>query len=325
MSNDFSWLAINALKSNLSGLPSFCRLVMYELFPFCDYAAGKISIGTLDDLARTDFYVDSLRGREKEYIAGDAIRNAFRSIKKCKPDYFIFSTVNQRIVIEMPFIRELYESFHKAIPKLTLVLSTDVASATTQSQTDDQGDFEPLLAGEFDSNLAAASSTDGINAHVKNQNPTNNKQTNSGSDSFAELKQPIRRDFHPNAETIELALSHGYVNVTNPTEIKRFITYNLASLTRWADYNPVFLNWLERAHDNQKRAEPISTTHTARKNTDEQRTPNQVTGRRKPTIADAIADNLSIIEAIKRQEEQHRQQANDFINGEYCESLAVPY
>ena len=321
---DLSVLAFGAYKKNLSGLPSFCRLVMLELFEYCDHAAGTISINSLDKLARDSFYVDPLRGRVQENITGDTIRNAFRSIKKAKSDYFQFSTINQQTVINMPFMRELSQSISNEAREVDAILAMDVATHKTLDQTDESACFEPLLAEELHTILAAASSSASINAHVKEKPLTNNKQTNPEGISFAELKQPIRRDFYPNAETIELALSHGYVNVTNPIEIKRFITYNLASSTRWADYNAVFICWLERAHENQKSTEPLPTTQQPRKNADE-RTPYKVSGIRKPTVADSIADNLRIIESIKRQEQQHQQQAYDFINGECCETVAVPY
>ena len=79
---DLSVLAFGAYKKNLSGLPSFCRLVMLELFEYCDHAAGTISINSLDKLARDSFYVDPLRGRVQENITGDTIRNAFRKNRR---------------------------------------------------------------------------------------------------------------------------------------------------------------------------------------------------------------------------------------------------
>ena len=138
---DFSQHAFSAYKENLAGLPSFCRLVMLEVFEYCEYQSGIISICSLEKLASDNFRVDPLRGRQKEIITSDTIRNAFRTIKKAKPDHFKFSTVNQRIVIEMPFIRELYAFFHSETPKLAAVLATDVAAVQTQSQIDEQSDL----------------------------------------------------------------------------------------------------------------------------------------------------------------------------------------
>ena len=316
---DLPALVFSTYKKKLAGLPSFCRLVLLEAFEYCDHAAGTIMINSLDKFAREHFRVDPARGRQPEDITGDSIRNAFRTIKKFKSDYFQFSTVNQQIVIDMPFLRELHQSIFNEKSEAPAILATDLAADTTLSQYGDPSVFDSIDAVD----LAAASMHYSINAHVKEKILTNKHPTHPEGVSFAELKQPIRRDFYPNAETIELALSHGYVNVTNPIEIKRFITYNLASSTRWADYNPVFICWLERAHENQKSTEPLSTTQPPRKNADE-RTPYQVSGIRKPTVADSIADNLRIIESIQRQEQQHQQQADDFINGECCETVAVP-
>ena len=328
VSPDFSQKAILVYKKNLSGLSGFCRLVMYELFEYIDLKSGTIAINSLDILARTDFNVDSLRGRKKEDVTGDAIRNAFRSIKKAKQEHFIFKNVNQRIVIEMPFIRELYQSFYdqpsEAAVDLAVDLAADVATAKTHAQTSEKACFEPLLSEDVAGVLAAASLNPAINAHVKNKTLTNKQTNKMGCDSFADLKQPIRRDFYPNQETIELALSQGYVNVTNDIEIKRFITYNLASSTRWADYNPVFLNWLERANNNQRNAavttKSISRPHHLRKN-HEQRMPINSTNNKNPSVADSLAQNRRII----AEENSRKCATNDFIEGEYCKPLALPY
>ena len=90
MSKDFPMLAFGAYKNKLAGLPSFCRLVMFEVFEYCDYKTGVISIGTLDEVAHNDFYVTPSPGRKNEAINGDTIRNAFRTIKKSKPEHFKF-------------------------------------------------------------------------------------------------------------------------------------------------------------------------------------------------------------------------------------------
>jgi hypothetical protein len=101
--------ALGAIKAHLTGLPSFCRLVIFELLSYCDYETGVISITTLDEVAHKDFYVSPSPGRKKEAITSDTLRNAFRTIKKFKPEDFLFRTQNQRIIIEMPFLRDLYQ------------------------------------------------------------------------------------------------------------------------------------------------------------------------------------------------------------------------
>ena len=129
--------ALGAYKANLAGLPSFCRLTMYSLMEYCDYSSGVITIGSLDDLARQDFYVAPSPGRKKEPINGDTLRNAFRTIKKAKPNHFIFTTKNQRIVIEMPFLRELYEEFHNKSEEMESQSARNVAECENFNVTEE--------------------------------------------------------------------------------------------------------------------------------------------------------------------------------------------
>ena len=319
MKPNFYPLALYAIKSTLSGLPSFCRLTMYELLEYCDYAKGTISISTLDAVARNDFHVDSAPGRKREEITADTLRNALRTIKKFKSEHFIFKTINQRIIIEMPFIRELYEQCHAENQEVAAVNAVDLNTDKTHTSIDENAYFVRRFSGDDAVDVAAASSPNAINvcayahAKIKPNNYKTNKQTNSDNDSFESSKQTIRSDFYPTQDTIEQALSKGFSKVTSDIEIKRFILYNQANATLWADYNPVFLAWLERDHN------PNEEPAILRKKTHEQRTPHQVTAIN-PTIAEAIRRNKQIIADEERKHAPH-----DFIEGEYFESVAIPY
>lgn len=255
---DFTTEAMNAIKSKLAGLPSFCRLTIYELLSYCDYESGIISISTLDEVARNDFQVVVSPGRKKEEINGDTLRNAFRTIKKAKPDQFIFSMVNQRIVIEMPFIRELYESFYGKSQEVAADVDVYAARPTTLSSIDEGACFEHELIGEDVTDVAAASfgSIKDIN------NKTNkNKLTNFGNHFFTALpntKQPINPNFYPDAETIAKALSLGFERVNDADEIAAFIEHNQSRNTQWANFNPVYLQWLSRGAEYKKRQQQLT-------------------------------------------------------------------
>lgn len=73
-----------------------------------------------------------------------------------------------------------------------------------------------------------------------------NKQTQTAGKDFTFDKKQIGDDFYPNAKTIELALSMGLTKVKDFTEIQAFIKHNKKLNTQWADFNPVFITWLER-------------------------------------------------------------------------------
>lgn len=259
--NDIQKQVFITFKSNLAGLPSFSRLVMYEIFEYIDYASGTISIKSLDVLARANFQVDSLRGRQKETINGDTIRNAFRTIKKAKPDHFKFTTANQRIVIEMPFLRELYQSIYKEKEDAASVLASDVAAVKTLTESSELINVDPLLAEDVAGVLAAASFNDAINTHAKNKQTKTNKNTQT--DGVVELfsqteKLLIADDFYPSDAIINHALSKGLTKVIDASEIKKFILYNQAISSVRVDHNPLFLRWLERDAEHTEKRKKIT-------------------------------------------------------------------
>jgi len=71
-------------------------------------------------------------------------------------------------------------------------------------------------------------------------------------------KNPIHPNFYPNPSTIILAQNLGLPKVTDDVEINKFIAYNQAIGSLWADYNPIFIKWLEqdKQKENAKQQEP---------------------------------------------------------------------
>lgn len=321
---DFDKEVLIEFKNRLAGLPSMCRLVIYELIPYCNFKTGTICLESLDDLAKKDFFVENAPGRKKELINNDILRNAFRTIKRAKPDQFIFSTANQRIVIELPFLRELYLKYFDRSEEVAREIATDNSISTTQAEQGESGDFDIEIYVEVAEDLAAATSQ---KEHVKNnnllnKNKTNNKHTNSEVGSFADRRQPIERDFYPNQETIDLALSMGLEKVKDEGELRKFIHYNQANATRWVDYNPVFINWLEREKtQSTQQMEQKNKQRSLRKNSNECPTYQIHTHRatRNPTVAEAIRRNKEIIK------QDPRQPTYDFIDAEYSEFMGVTY
>jgi hypothetical protein len=170
---DLPTLAFSIYKTNLIGLPSFVRLVMLEIYEYFDYKTGTITITSLDKLARDHFQVDSERGRQKENINGDTLRNAFRTIKKFKSDYFQFTKVNQKIVIDMPFMRQLHQSFFNETQEVAAI----VATATTLTPYGAQASLPPILATDVATELAEASLEESFNAPAKIKTNKTNKKT----------------------------------------------------------------------------------------------------------------------------------------------------
>ena len=256
--NTFSTDALKALKTKLAGLPSFPRLLIYELaLDYCDYASGIISINTLDEVAR-NFHVTPTPGRKKETINGDTIRNAFRTIKKAKPEYFRFTTKNQRIIIDMPFLRELYQQICNETTQVAAVVTEEVVTPVTLASIEESIDPIALFFGEDVPEDAAASSH--VIEDLINKKQTTTTQT---TQPFGQ-KLLISDDFVPNQNTIAEALARGYHFAADLNEIQAFIDYNKAQQTLWADYNPVYLRWLANAAERQQQKSPLK--HARRMN-----------------------------------------------------------
>ena len=304
--SDFQKQALSAFKSNLAGLPSFCRLVMYEIFEYIDFPSGTISINSLEKLSIDDFQVTSLRGRQKEVINGDTIRNALRTIKKAKPDHFKFTTVNQQIVIEIPFLRELYQAACNKTSEVAAVLAVNVDAATTLTHLDESIDLEAYRTGDVTGELAAASLNDAINAHdhahakIKpNLQPNNNTKTLLG-ELPSDLKTSIADDFYPSQFIIDKALSLGMSKVLDASEIHKFILFNKASGSRWANFDYVYLTWLQHDAEREQKMKALQQQTNPqrvyqRSDCNEQRNSPVIKSEQKPTVEDALRANSDAI------------------------------
>ncbi len=289
--DNFAMDSLKAVKFHLNGLPSFCRLVMYELLDYCDIKTGIISIGTLEDLAAKDFWVSSSPGRKKESINGDTLRNAFRTIKKAKPHQFKFHTKQQRIIIELPFLRELFEHHQQKSREVAAEVSSLYACHTNHASVDNLGAEDGYLGSQVTSEVAAATSF---------INNINNKQTNTKQLASFQSKHPISDEFMPNPETIREALARGYANVTDPNEIQAFIDYNKAQNTRWQDYNQVFLIWLARVAEHRTNKLSITDSTATRKTGDEHAKQSRNNGKTAENVKHILSHQFEFCEKTRR-------------------------
>lgn len=67
-------------------------------------------------------------------------------------------------------------------------------------------------------------------------------------------------DFFPSSETILIAKQKGLLKVTDAQEIQNFIQHNLKNETKWSDYNPIFLKWLERGAEYESKKQKMRSS-----------------------------------------------------------------
>lgn len=280
--SDFYQQAYLAFKAMLSGLSSFNRLVMYEILPYCNYETGTVILPSLEELACNDFQVDVAPGRKKESINADTLRNTFRAIKKAKAGHFLFSVENQRIKIEIPFLRDLYQQYHHATDKVAAEDAGDVARGKTFATTEESVVLGQLVSGDLAPEDAAAVSLkpaeEGI-VYILNKNKQNKHTRDDGGNYGKRLISP---DFYPSDDTIQAALGEGLSKVLDTDEIQKFIWHNQEKNSQWPDFNPVFIWWLKREaeHRQHKATTTLITSspkqHASRSKSNEQRSVNSI-------------------------------------------------
>ncbi|HFE7176593.1 TPA: Vir protein [Legionella anisa] len=177
----------------------------------------------------------------------ETIRSYLRSIEKQCPEDFKVISEGQKLQFQFPKLPKIYADFLEQSEVYTECRDEQSISKTIENakkndelkSLDNTQEYTELYTDQYTADTA-----------VKNINIFNitnsNKQTQTAGNDFSCSKKPIGDDFYPNTKTIEMAFSMGLTKVTDKEEIQAFIKHNKKQNTLWADFNPVFINWLER-------------------------------------------------------------------------------
>ncbi|HEM6962626.1 TPA: hypothetical protein U2K06_002822 [Legionella pneumophila] len=193
-------------------------------------------------------YVKPAPGRKNAGLPSkQTIRNHLKAIERDFPEHFKIISDGQKLKVQ--FLR-----FNELNRENDTEVNTDFNTDKNQASIGLEGRFSEQVNPEVNTVL----NTEGQNsAYVKNLNIINKQNiTNTNS------KQVIAGDFYPSAETLAAAEARGFQNAANPDEIRRFIAYNQAQQTRFTDFNPLYLRWLERGQGFQQRTNGKAAVRT---------------------------------------------------------------
>ncbi|STY78924.1 Legionella vir region protein LvrA [Legionella wadsworthii] len=235
-------LYINARKQiekKFQLLPYGPRLIIYELLNLANPLTGIVSDISYRDLSRS-LEIKTAPGRINSGVPSkQTIRNFIKSIEHECSEYFQVITEGQNLKFIFPEVPKIYNQL--IIKK---EVNTDLNSPKSLIDSDREGDSEGK------SNIEVNREANTLKSSAKNINIFNitnsNKQTQTAGNDFSCNKKQISDDFYPNTKTIEMAFSMGLTKVTDKEEIQAFIKHNKKHNTLWADFNPVFINWLDR-------------------------------------------------------------------------------
>lgn len=228
------------LESRFHGLPHAHSLLIYSLISLSDPKTGIVDNIQYSDLI-TLLSVKPLSGRSTAGgLIKQTIRSYLRTIEKFCPEHFQVASEGQQLIIKFPTLPSIYAECFKNTD-----LYTDENTDLHIPKNLDNTDQNTILDSVLNTEEYTEPYTDLYigTEPAKNNNifNINKKQQNTTRGGFS-----ISDDFYPSEKTIASALAKGFASVTCPIQIKNFIDYNKARGSAWADYNPIFLKWLEQ-------------------------------------------------------------------------------
>ena len=228
---------ISEVERAFIGQPYASLLLIKSLITVVNSSTGVVKNISYNELAKT-LTVNPAPGRKNSGTpTKQTIRNYIRSLEKECGDHFKVVTEGQKLQFLFPNLPKIFNKFFPGV-NTGLNFDNPIENIEQTQGSDDTG--TTILNTEINT---ASHNVENINIF----NITNlNKQNLTVSNDFSCCKKQIVGDFHPNQKTIEMALSMGLTKVTDFTEIQAFIKHNKKLKTQWADFNPVFITWLER-------------------------------------------------------------------------------
>ncbi|PJD93800.1 MAG: Vir protein [Legionella sp.] len=274
------------LEFHFQGLPYSHTTLLKSLISLANPATGIIESITYNDIANL-LIICSAPGRRNSGVPKkQTIRSYFRTIEQCCAEHFQIISKGQNLKIKFPTLPGIYASyFDTDNTDLYTDESTHLNTVKTIGNTNQNDVF--LMNQSTGKYMDLYTDVYTAECSAKNNNIFNIKNKQQTTET---TKLSIRDDFYPNAKTIELAQSRGLISVTNEAQIRKFISYNQAKGTKWVDYNPVYLNWLEQ---DLKRVQKELQQKEPRREQDECYSNKQ--SRSKPTLADVIFANQNAI------------------------------
>lgn len=273
-------------ESCFSGLPHTQAIIINLLISKADPETGIASGIIYSELVSILFVAPSSGRFKSKTPTKQTIRSYLRTIEHSFSEYFQVISEGQNLKIWFPTLPGVYASyFDVENTDLYTDKSTHLNTVKTISNTESNDAFLVDKNTEEYTDLYTDSYTP--ECPVKNNNIFNIKNKQQTTET---TKLSICDDFYPNAKTIELAQSRGLFSVTDKAQIRKFINYNQAKDTKWADYNPVFLNWLEQDSKHTQRAVQQKEPRRARDECYSNKP-----SKSKPTLADVIYANQNSV------------------------------
>lgn len=232
------------------GLGLGSAYLAHILIDYADPETGLVENLSIRDLSLM-LAVDHAPGRKNSGIPPKTrVRSYLHTIQLYCPNDFKIISEGQKLKLQFPSLPKIYQEIFAVLEKESLDKKAESDEDKTQqnqgNNSENTGCEEAGKKGEV--------STKAFANKNNNYNKTNFNKL-KGKDGFERkaAKKSIADDFYPSHETVIKALVLGLERVTNSDEIAAFIAFNQKYDTAWEDFNPVFIRWLEKGRDYEKK------------------------------------------------------------------------
>jgi len=228
------------IESRFAGLPHSHGTLVKSLLSKSDFNTGIVANISYRELSAL-LAVDHVPGRKNAGIPQkETIRSYLRTIALRFPDEFVILSQGQKLICQFLNLPKICEHFFNQNVSYTLESSKQTVAKPLENIDQNQGVID-LICDNAATELPIDAEISKLTAYININNNNNN----------ARVKQPINQNFKPSPAIITKALSLGYTQAENPSEIEAFVAYNQAAGSRWADFNPIYLLWLAKSHEKQ--------------------------------------------------------------------------
>ena len=300
--------ARKAIEACFHGLPHAPAKLVNSLISRANSETGIVENITYSVLASL-LTIDAAPGRKDSGTPQkQTIRSYLRTIEAQCGDYFQIISDSQTLKLKFPTLPAIYASHFESMEVYTDQNTVPYIATPLVNTEENTGIAEELNTEEYTEPYTdeyTPESFDAINVHehtcakIKpNFKPNNNNKTLVGELSSG-FKTTIADDFRPSQRLVDKALSLGLSKVRDESEINKFILYNQSSGSRWANFDYVYLTWLQRDAEREQamkalEQQPKPERVHQRSDCNEQRN-SYVVKSGKPTVEDAMRANSDAI------------------------------
>ena len=252
----FNKLRLN-FESKFTGLPHAHSSLLKSLLNYADPKTGIVDGLSCRDLCFL-LTVDPACGRKGSGVPKiETIRSYLRTIAANFPSDFKIVSAGQKLKLQFLSLPAFFDNYFA---------QNNQYGDESPCQLLDQNQSRAEINQDFCLDETTYFHEDGqSNPHIT----ITNKQTNNyNNPQCKNKKRPISQDFFPDEKTIFIAKQKGLLKVTDVQEIQAFIQHNLKKKTKWSDYNPIFLQWLQREVEYRTMKQQMKTSDLRRKSSE---------------------------------------------------------